>query len=411
MVSHDEAKGGWFKRYDAWRWWGRNRHGLTLRGISFTPPQLLRLHLWQQQGVQLLRTRKVSQKALRGSALDAWQLAFTKAWSGLLQAGIAQLDALSLLQQQAQHRQVAGWLERVQHALHAGAPLHQSLAQCGARFSQQYCRLIEVGENSGQLPRVLQRLVAQREHQLAQRKAIRKAITYPLAVLVVAMLVIVAMLYFVVPQFVAMYEQMGATVPATTARLIQLADALRHPFSWLAFVPVVAGVCLLPLLMRRALASKSLTPLVYRLPVLGRYLAARHLLNDMATLQLAYASAMPLTMACDLTARSSSSALLRHHWQRCVRLLASGASLHELLQQNPYISADAIERVRLGEESGRLSEQLEQLLETWRTEQDDAQQRMMKLLEPLFLVITGGITAGILLALYIPLFQLGQLVG
>ena len=399
-----------FKRYFAWRWWGRNRHGLKLRGIAFVPPQILRFHLWQQ-GVQLIRTRKTTQKPLRGKTLYQWHLEFSRAWSSLLQAGIPQLDALNLLQQQAQHRQVAGWLEQIQQGLHSGVPLHQTLAQCDAGFSRQYCRLIEVGENSGQLLQVLQRLITQREQQFAQRQAMRKALSYPIVVLSVALLVIVAMLYFIVPQFVSMYEQMAVPLPASTALLLQIAAAIRHPLGWLAVLPVLTLIMLAPWLLRYALSNRALTPLVYRLPGIGRMLAAGHLLHDFSTLQLAYASAMPLTLACELTARSSSSALLRHHWQICARLLASGATLHELLQQNPYVSREAIQRIRLGEESGRLSEQLEHLIQTWQTQQTATQQRVVKLLEPLFLVVTGGITAGILMALYIPLFQLGQLVG
>lgn len=399
-----------FKRYYAWRWWGRNRHGLKLRGIAFTPPQLLRLQLWRQ-GVQLIRTRKTAQKPLRGKALQQWQLDFSRAWSSLLQAGIPQLDALALLQQQAQHRQVASWLEQIQQGLHSGVPLHQTLAQCDAGFSRQYCRLIEVGESSGQLLQVLQRLVAQREQQFAQRQAMRKAISYPIVVLSVALLVIVAMLYFIVPQFVTMYEQMNVALPASTAFLIQLAATTRHPLTWVAVLPVIALISMSPWLLRYALRHRALTPFVYRLPGIGRMLASGHLLHDVTTLQLAYASTMPLTLACELTARSSPSALLRHHWQTCARLLASGATLHELVQQNPYVSREAIQRIRLGEESGRLSEQLELLIQTWQHKQAEAQQRFVKLLEPIFLVITGGITAGILLALYVPLFQLGQLVG
>lgn len=399
-----------FKRYVAWRWWGRNRHGLKLRGIAFIPPQLLRLQLWRQ-GVQLVRTRKTAQKPLRGKTLHQWQLDFSRAWSSLLQAGIPQLDALALMHQQAQHRQVASWLEQIQQGLHSGVPLHQALAQCDAGFSRQYCRLIEVGESSGQLLQVLQRLIAQREQQLVQRQAIRKAISYPLVVLCVALLVIVAMLFFIVPQFVAMYEQMNVPLPTSTAFLIQIAASIRNPLSWAAMLPVVALIGLAPWLLRYALKNRALTPFVYRLPGIGRMLASGHLLHDVSTLQLAYASAIPLTVACELTARSSPSALLRHHWQTCARLLASGASLHELLQQNPYVSREAIQRIRLGEESGRLSEQLELLIQTWQHKQAAAQQRFIKLLEPLFLVVTGGFTAGILMALYIPLFQLGQLVG
>lgn len=399
-----------FKRWPAWHWSGLNRHGLTLRGLAFVPPQVLRLQLWQQ-GVHLKTTRKIQQKPMRGKRLQHWQLSFTKAWASLLGSGITQLDALKLLIDQAQHGEVAAWLRNIQQALHAGVPLHQSLKQCGAGFTEQYCRLVEVGEHSGQLATVLHRLASQAEARITQAQAIRKALTYPLIVLGVALSVVVAMLYFIVPQFVEMYAQMGADIPASTAYLMAISDTLQQPRSWVLLASPLLLIPVIRYLARAQGQNLHINRMLYKLPWLGAQLSRQHLLYDVATLQLAYASAMPLTEACELTARSSLSAGFKSHWHSCARLLAGGASLHEILQQNPYFDGEALQRVRLGEQSGRLSEQLEHLSTSWATLLDERQQTFIKALEPAFLVITGGLTAAILLALYIPLFQLGQLVG
>ena len=399
-----------FKRWSAWHWSGLNRHGLLLRGLAFVPPQVLRLQLWQQ-GVHLKSTRQIKQKPLRGKRLTQWQLSFTRSWASLLSSGINQLDALQLLTQQAQHAQVAEWLSQMQASLHAGLPLHQSLATSGAGFSEQYCRLVEVGEHSGQLAVVLQRLSAQAESRLAQAKAIRKALTYPLIVLAVALSVVVAMLYFIVPQFVDMYAQMDAEIPASTAYLMSVSEALQRPQTWLM---LAAPLLLLPFIAYLARAQSRnliINQALYRLPWFGSQLSRQHLLYDVATLQLAYSSAMPLTDASQLAARSSLSASFRQYWQSCARLLAGGSSLYEILQQNPHFDGEALQRVRLGEQSGRLSEQFEYLTRSWQAALEARQQAFIKALEPAFLVITGSLTAGILLALYIPLFQLGQLVG
>lgn len=399
-----------FKRWPAWRWSGLNRHGLQLRGLAFVPPQVLRMQLWQQ-GVHLKSTRKIQQPTLRGKRLAQWHLAFTKSWASLLSSGITQLDALQLLSNQAQHAQVADWLHNIQQSLQGGAPLHQSVAQCGAGFSQQYCQLIEVGEHSGQLSVVLERLCGQAETRLAQAQAIRKALSYPCIVLAVALSVVVAMLYFIVPQFVDMYAQMGAEIPASTAYLMSFSAALRQPQSWLV---LSSPLLLIPVIRYLAQAQSQhvrINRALYRIPWLGSQLSKQHLLYDVATLQLAYASAMPLTDACQLTARSSLSASFKSYWQNCARLLAGGVSLHEILQQNPHFDGEALQRVRLGEQSGRLSEQLEYLTQSWRRTLEARQQNFIKALEPAFLVLTGSLTAGILLALYVPLFQLGQLVG
>ncbi|RUO34072.1 hypothetical protein CWE14_06430 [Aliidiomarina soli] len=398
------------KTLRAWHWQGRNRHGLKLRGIAFIPPQLLRLQLWQQ-GVQLISTRLVRQRPLRGKRRRSWQLDFTAAWASLLNSGLSQLDAFRLLMEQAQHAEVSQWLHSLLAALHSGSSLHQSLQRSAAGFSAQYCRLVEVGEQSGQLPQVLRRLQQQMEQSAAQSKAVRKALTYPLIVLAVAVLVVFAMLYFVVPQFAQLYLQMDVAIPPSTASLLALADALREPTSWLLLLPLAA---LWPV-KRSFQYSMGRYPLfvrwVYQLPGIGSLLLRQHLTADFATLQLAYASHLPLTDACQLTARSCESAYLRQHWQRCTQLLAGGSSLYEILQQNPCLNQEQLRIIDLGERSGRLSEQLERLTQQLADQVEQVQQRILKALEPVFLAITGVITGAILMALYIPLFQLGQLVG
>lgn len=399
-----------FKRFPAWRWRGRSRQGLALRGLAFSPPPALRLKLWEQ-GVHLISARKILHRPLKGKELLNWQLQFTRNWAAILHSGISQLDALELLLEQAQHPQVEVWLKKIQQGLHNGLPIHQSFRQSGAGFSEQYCRLVEVGEQSGQLPQILKRLIQQNEQRTERARAFRKALTYPFVVLLVATSIVLAMLYFVVPQFAQLYTQMDIEIPSSTAKLLSVADALKRPSTWLWLTPVLCVAPFLRLFIVTASRNLRINTLLYRLPFIGNFLGRQHLLQDISTLNLAYSSNLPLTDACQLTARSSVSALLKTHWQQSARMLAQGSSLYEILQQNPLFTNSCLQRVRLGEQSGQLSNQLDHLTITWSQQLDDINTRILKSLEPIFLIITGAVTAVILLALYIPLFQLGQLVG
>ncbi|MGX5913203.1 type II secretion system F family protein [Aliidiomarina sp. Khilg15.8] len=398
------------KRWDAWQWRGVNRQGMPLRGTAFVMPAALRMQLWQQ-GIHLRRARRVQQRSMSKAALRDWQAQFSTQWLALLRAGLAQLEALTLLQQQARHAQVARFITQIIHNLQAGHSLSASLAQCEANFGSQYCRLIEVGEKSGRLVAVLERLVAQFERHQAQSKALRKTMTYPLVVLCIAAVVVVAMLYWVVPQFASLYQQMQVRVPASTQLLVNAGDWLRQPLNWLWFSPallLMPALRTLPHWLRR---HAQLTRQCYQVPLLGQLLRDSHLLQDLSTLNLAYASSLPLTEACELTLQSTVSAHYRLLWQRCSRLLTEGSSLAEVLQQDPCIDPLCIQSIYLGEQSGRLSEQLSTYTRHLEQQLHSAQQRLLQALEPAFLVVTGVITAALLMALYLPLFQLGQIVG
>lgn len=398
------------KRWQAWHWSGVNRQGLPLRGTAFIVPAALRMQLWQQ-GIRLRRARCVQQRALSAGALRTWRSEFSTQWLALLRAGLAQLEALNLLQQQATHAQVARIISQIIISLQAGHSLSVSLARCEAGFSSQYCQLIDVGERSGQLIVVLERLVMQFERSQAQSKALRKTLTYPLVVLCIAVLVVVAMLYWVVPQFASLYVQMQVTVPASTQILVSAGDWLRQPQHFLWFAPIALLVPLLRRLPGWLQRYPGATRRLYRVPLLGKLVRESHLLQDLSTLNLAYSSSLPLTDACQLALQSSVSAHYRLLWQRCARLLTEGSTLAEVLQQDPYIELLCIQSVYLGEQSGRLSEQLTTYTQHLEQQLQGAQQQLLQALEPAFLLITGAITAALLMALYLPLFQLGQIVG
>lgn len=398
------------KHWHAWRWQGVNRQGLTLRGIAFVAPAALRLQLWQQ-GVRLRRARRVRQSALSASARHDWQGDFSAQWLSLLEAGLAQLEALTLLQRQARHAQVADFIGQIMTNLQAGQSLAASLARCDAGFEPQYCRLIEVGEKSGRLVAVLRRLVDQFERRRAQRKALRRTLTYPLVVMCIAVLVVLAMLYWVVPQFATLYQQMQVEIPASTQMLVAAGDWLRQPLHWLWLIPLGLMPPLLRMLPRVLQRNARLTRRCYQLPLFGRLVHESHLLQDLSTLHLAYASSLPLTDACQLTRQSSVSAHFRQLWQRCGQLLTEGSTLAEVLQQDPYVAELCLQCIHLGEQSGRLNEQLTSYLAHLEDELQSQQQRLLQALEPAFLLVTGAITAALLIALYLPLFQLGQIVG
>lgn len=394
-----------------WVWQGINRNGTRVNGYAFEPPVAFRQRLWRQHRIRIQQIRRRRQLPLSARQLQLWQHSFTQGWLTLLSSGISQLRCFEMLARQACHGQIHAIIERIIHALHEGHSLHHSLSQSGGEFSRQYCRLIEAGEYSGQLVPVLQRLSSQMQTRMNRQQMTRKALTYPTMVLFIACLVVALMLYLVVPQFAVLYQQMDAPLPASTTRLLTLADALLLPVNWLWTLTLLPLVWFLRRTRRWVEKYPAAARTAYALPLLGRLWHTLHLEQDMRVFSLAIDSHLPLTDACRLARQSSASASLQRIWHTLERHLNNGDSLTDTLKTYPLLESNDIQQIEVGEHSGQLGRQLHAV--TARLEQvlNTSQQRILSAMEPALLLITGSVCGAILLALYTPLFQLGQLVG
>lgn len=394
-----------------WHWQGVNQNLSKMNGFSHLPPAILKHQLWHQSGIQVHHIKRCLKRKMTPKQWQQWLYHFTQDWLTLLRSGVSQLDCFETLSTQARHRQTYYVVQEVIRCLHQGHSLHHSLNHSKGRFPPHYCRLVEAGEYSGQLIRVLEQLTLQLKAQLERQKKIRKALTYPGIVLITASIVVVLMLYLIVPQFAVLYEQMNTPLPDSTRHLLALADTLLSPLNWLWLLllfPVIAFFRRLLFWVRK---YKKVAQAVYLIPLLGRIFRIAHLEQDLRLFCLATGSQLPINDACRLSAMSSSSALLQGQWQVAEQQVKSGSALTQAFQKADLFDYEDILRIEIGEKSGQLNSQLTVINERLVDALNRFEHRMLASVEPVLLMLTGAVCASILLALYTPLFQIGQLVG
>jgi len=332
----------------------------------------------------------------------------TRQWSTLLAAGIPVERALAALAEQSDDAPTRTLLGAIRDELQAGHPLHRALENFPHTFNRLYCALVAAGEQSGQLDQVMQRLADSLESSGALRQKVLQATIYPVLVVIVASAVIGALMLYVVPQVVAVFNSGKHTLPFLTRALIAVSDLLRTTWPLLA---VVFGGGLWA--FRRAWRNEDFRHArqlqLLRLPVLGRLLQALDSARLAQTMAILVASGVPLLAALDAGCAVLWLLPLRRALATASGEVREGASLHRALARSGRFPPLLVHMIGSGEASGRLGEMLEKAA---RQQSDEVAARLgtaTALLEPLLILAMGGIVLVIVLAILQPIIEINQL--
>ncbi|MDD2742356.1 MAG: type II secretion system inner membrane protein GspF [Rhodocyclaceae bacterium] len=332
----------------------------------------------------------------------------TRQWSTLLEAGIPVERALAALIEQSEDGRTRHLLSAIRDELLAGHSLHRALALFPQCFSPLYCALVAAGEQSGQLDKVMLRLADNLESSGALRQKIIQALVYPLLVVLVAGAVILALMVYVVPQVVSVFQSGKQTLPLLTRGLIAVSDFLRLTWPFLLAAAVVAFWA-----ARRALKVEALRrrwhSRLMRLPFIGRLLLGMDSARLAQTLAILVGSGVPLLTALQAGAAVVWLLPVASALQRASEQVREGVALNRALAQAKMFPPLLVHMVASGEASGRLDEMLEK---TARQQTDEVSNRLalsMSLLEPLLILIMGVLVLIIVLAILQPIIEINQL--
>ncbi|MGL4858734.1 MAG: protein transport protein HofC [Enterobacteriaceae bacterium] len=397
---------------------------------------MARLYLWQgidsagelQQGETLARSagaaqQQVMQQGCFPFSLKAGQritrrcwhvtrrIAFIRQLATLLQAGLPLLQSLNLL---AEQHDSAPWrylLHQLQQQVASGVPFSVAIAAFPDAFPPLYQQMIATGELTGFLDLCCLQLAEQQEKELQLRKKVHKALRYPLFVLGATVLVTLLMLQFVLPQFAAIYEDFQAPLPALTRGLLQLSSLLNH-----YTLPVL---CIIPLSVfsyRRWLHPQprwqsALQQRLLRMPLLKSLLAHSALSRLCTIVAMSQAAGLPLLEGLRSAAHSEPSLPFAQALQEICQQLQQGMSLHSAIRQQPLFPPLVQQLIQIGEESGTLEMMLKRLALTYEQSASELSDKLAQTMEPLLMIVVGTIVGGLVIAMYLPIFQLGQVIG
>ena len=388
-------------------WKGRDTQGKPAQGrIRASNAELARAQL-RRQGLQVLHLQRLWwDRAPRVRPRDVAQM--TRQLAALLRAGVPLLQALRMLSRSLPSATLAAIIQTVQHDVESGQALHTALAKHPAQFSGLYLSMVQAGESAGILDSLMERLASTLEKNEALRSRVRSALMYPCAVMIVATAVLVMILVFVVPVFQDVFKSFGADLPWPTQIVVALSEGLSHAGP-LVLLAVLFGAWLGPRLTRTESAFQLwLNRRLLQMPLIGRLIQTAVVARWTQTLSALLAAGVPLAEALGPVAQACDHRVFERATMQIQRQVAQGSSLSEAMAQSTRFPPMVVQLCHTAEETGTMDTLLARAGGLMESELDDRVNGLSSLLEPLIIVVLGGLIGGILVAMYLPIFRLGQ---
>lgn len=388
-------------------WKGRDAQGKPAQGrIRASNAELARAQL-RRQGLQVLHLQRLWwDRAPRVRPRDVAQM--TRQLAALLRAGVPLLQALRMLSRSLPSATLTAIIQTVQHDVESGQALHTALAKHPAQFSGLYLSMVQAGESAGILDSLMERLASTLEKNEALRSRVRSALMYPCAVMIVATAVLVMILVFVVPVFQDVFKSFGADLPWPTQIVVALSEGLSHAGP-LVLVAALLGAWLGPRLTRTESAFQLwLNRRLLQTPLIGLLIQTAVVARWTQTLSALLAAGVPLAEALGPVAQACDHRVFERATMQIQRQVAQGSSLSEAMAQSTRFPPMVVQLCHTAEETGTMDTLLARAGGLMESELDDRVNGLSSLLEPLIIVVLGGLIGGILVAMYLPIFRLGQ---
>ncbi len=398
-------------------WEGVNRRGQKIRGeLSSQNPAMVKAQL-RKQGVTPTKVRRVSQGVFgisagrKGKIKSSDITFFTRQMATMIKAGVPLVQSFDIVADGVDNKAMKELIGKIRDTVSAGNDFATALKEHPDHFDELTCNLIESGEQSGALESMLDRVAGYKEKTEALKAKIKKGLTYPIAVLVVAFIVTAILLIKVVPTFDSMFQSFGKALPAPTQFVVNLSElAQAYYLHTLAFIAIAAVS--FSMAMKRSQAFKdSFERFVLRLPVFGDMIRKAAVARYARVLSTTFAAGVPLVDALESVAGAVGNVVYRKAVLSVREQVASGQQMHFAMRSTEVFPNMVVQMTSIGEESGALDAMLDKAATYYEQEVDDAVDNMTALMEPFIMSFLGVVIGGLIIAMYLPIFQMGDAMG
>lgn len=394
-------------------WEGTDRKGGKIKGeISSQSPALVKAQL-RKQGINPLKVRKKAVSLFSaGKKIKPMDIAlFTRQMATMMKAGVPLLQSFDIIAEGFDNPNMRKLIDEIKQEVAAGNSFAASLRKKPMYFDDLYCNLVDSGEQSGALETLLDRVATYKEKTEALKAKIKKAMTYPIAVVVVAVIVTAILLIKVVPQFESVFEGFGAQLPAFTMMVVNLSRWLQEWWFLVVFALFISFYSFGQAYKRSEKFRDSLDRALLKAPIVGPILYKAVVARFARTLATTFAAGVPLVDALDSVAGATGNVVFRNAVNRIKNDVSSGSQLNFSMRNTGIFPTMAVQMTAIGEEAGSLDEMLDKTASYYEEEVDNAVDNLTTLMEPLIMSVLGVLVGGLIIAMYLPIFQLGAVVG
>ena len=390
-------------------WEGRDKNGKILRGELRSGGEAAVSATLRRQGILLTKVKK--RRTGGGRSVNAKDIAiFTRQLATMMKAGVPMLQSFDIVGRGATNPRLTKLLADIRADVETGTSLSGAFRKHPMHFDALYCNLVEAGETGGILETLLDRLAIYQEKTLAIKSKIKAALMYPIAVMVVAFIVLTVIMLKVVPAFKDVFKSFGADLPAPTLAVIAISEFFVS-YWWLIFgVLFGGGYFFFQAWKRSERMQMVMDRMLLQIPVFGPLIHKSVIARWTRTLSTMFAAGVPLVEVLDSVGGASGNAVYAEATVKIQRDVSTGSALTTAMTSTGVFPSMVLQMSAIGEESGALDHMLGKAAEFYEEEVDDMVKGLSSLMEPIIIVFLGGMIGGIVIAMYLPIFKLGAVV-
>jgi type IV pilus assembly protein PilC len=391
----------------SYAWEGKDKTGKLVKGEMRAPGEAsVSAHL-RRQGVNVTKIKRQR----KGKAISAKDITlFTRQLAVMMKAGVPLLQAFDIVGKGHSNPSVARLLLDIKTDVETGNSLQQAFLKYPLHFDALYCNLIGAGEAAGILDALLERLATYMEKTQALKSKIKSALFYPISIIVVAFLITAVIMIFVIPAFKELFEGFGAKLPAPTLVLMNISD-IFVTYWYLIFGGIGGGLYTFFYFWKRSKKMQdTMDKLMLKLPIFGELIRKATIARWTRTLATMFAAGVPLVESLDSVAGAAGNAVYFNATKIIQREVSTGSGLTIAMQNTGIFPSMVLQMCAIGEEAGSLDAMLSKVADFYEAEVDDAVAAISSLMEPVIMVVLGTLIGGMVIAMYLPIFKMGEVI-
>lgn len=335
---------------------------------------------------------------------------FSRQLATMIESGIPLVQSFDIVSKGQSNMRMKELIESIKHDIETGLTLSEALLKHPAYFNELFCNLVDAGEKSGSLDIMLDKVATYKEKIETIKKKIKKALTYPMAVMVVALIVTTGLLVYVVPQFESLFKGFGADLPAMTKAVVSMSKFMQS--YWYFIFGALGGLIYGFIYMKNHSLNfaENLDRIMLKFPVIGPILEKAAIARFTRTLSITFAAGLPLVDALKSVAGATGNIIFSKATEKIKEDVSTGQQMNVAMENTHLFPNMVIQMVAIGEESGALERMLGKVADFYEEDVDNAVDALSSLLEPIIMSILGILVGGLVVAMYLPIFKLGSAV-
>lgn len=399
-------------KVSVYAWEGLDRKGTKVNGeINGHNPALVKAQL-RKQGINPTKVRKKSASIFgKGKKIKPLDIAFfSRQMATMMKAGVPLLQSFDIIGEGSDNPNMRKLVDDIKQEVAAGHSFATALRQKPEYFDDLFCNLVDAGEQAGALESLLDRVATYKEKTESLKAKIKKAMTYPIAVVIVAFIVSGILLIKVVPQFQSVFAGFGAKLPVFTMMVISLSEVVQSYWYMMLGAAAITFFAFKRSYKTSEKFRDRVDRILLKVPVIGPLLFKSAVARYARTLSTTFAAGVPLVEALDSVAGATGNVVFRNAVQKVKQDVSTGMQLNFSMRSTGVFPMLAVQMTAIGEESGALDSMLDKVATYYEDEVDNMVDSLTSLMEPMIMAVLGVIVGGLVIAMYLPIFQLGQIV-